>query len=66
GRFKALRATVQGAVGDPAGQRLQRRQALKLLSLLVAGGAVAGVGRDSLPGQRLRADYSTAAGERRS
>ncbi len=45
---------------------LQRRQALKLLSLLVAGGAVAWVGRDSLPWQRLSADYSTATGERRS
>ncbi|WP_146770854.1 anti-sigma factor FoxR, partial [Pseudomonas aeruginosa] len=33
---------------------------------VVAGGAVAWVGRDSLPWQRLSADYSTATGERRS
>ncbi|MGA4815294.1 FecR family protein [Pseudomonas aeruginosa] len=32
----------------------------------MAGGAVAWVGRDSLPWQRLSADYSTATGERRS
>ncbi len=65
GRFKALPGGVAGTL-DSSAQRLQRRQALKLLSLLVAGGAVAWVGRDSLPWQRLSADYSTATGERRS
>lgn len=66
GRFKALPGGVAYGTLDSSAQRLQRRQALKLLSLLVAGGAVAWVGRDSLPWQRLSADYSTATGERRS
>ncbi|WP_107320842.1 FecR domain-containing protein [Pseudomonas paraeruginosa] len=65
GRFKALPGGVACGTLDSSAQRLQRRQALKLLSLLVAG-AVAWVGRDSLPWQRLSADYSTATGERRS
>ena len=40
GRFKALPGGVAYGTLDSSAQRLQRRQALKLLSLLVAGGGI--------------------------
>ncbi len=65
GRFKALPGGVAYGTLDSSAQRLQRRQALKLLSLLVAGGAVAWVGRDSLalaaPERRLQHRHRRAA-----
>ncbi len=44
---------------------LDRRQALKLLSLVVVGGVVWSA-RDTTPWSRWSADYTTAIGERRS
>lgn len=46
-------------------QRLQRRQALKLLSTVAVGASALWLARDVAPWQRWLADYSTATGERR-
>ncbi|MDN7143202.1 FecR family protein [Pseudomonas sp. JQ170] len=44
--------------------RLQRRQLLNLLSVFAAVGVTAWTTRQTLPWQRLQADYSTQVGER--
>ena len=46
-------------------QRLQRRQALKLLSTLAIGASALWLAREVAPWQRWMADYSTATGERK-
>ncbi|WEJ72915.1 MULTISPECIES: FecR family protein [unclassified Pseudomonas] len=46
-------------------QRLQRRQALKLLSSLAIGASALWLAREVAPWQRWMADYSTATGERK-
>jgi transmembrane sensor len=43
----------------------QRRRALKVLAVLVAGGSAGWAGRDTALWQNLSADYSTAVGEQR-
>lgn len=45
-------------------QRLQRRQALKLLSTFAVGVSALWLARENAPWQRWMADYSTATGER--
>lgn len=46
-------------------QRLQRRQALKLLSTFAVGASALWLAREVAPWQRWMADYSTATGERK-
>lgn len=46
-------------------QRLQRRQALKLLSTFAVGASALWLARDIAPWQRWMADFSTVIGERR-
>jgi len=46
-------------------QRLQRRQALKLLSTFALGASALWLAREVAPWQRWMADFSTAIGERR-
>ncbi|MDH0895434.1 MULTISPECIES: FecR family protein [unclassified Pseudomonas] len=50
---------------ENSARRLQRRQALKLLSLATVAGAAAWLGRDLGLAQPLLADQATAVGERR-
>lgn len=47
-------------------QRLDRRQALKLLSVIAIAGGAGWLGAQQLPWQRWRADYATTIGERRN
>ena len=49
---------------EDTSQRLQRRQALKLLSTFAIGASALWLARDVAPWQRWLADYSTATGER--
>ncbi|WP_371232915.1 FecR domain-containing protein [Pseudomonas sp. QE6] len=50
---------------ENATQRVQRRQALKLLSTLAIGASALWLAREVAPWQRWMADYSTATGERK-
>ncbi|MDF3934685.1 FecR domain-containing protein [Pseudomonas citronellolis] len=50
---------------EKGNQRLQRRQALKLLSLMAVGGSALWLGRDLGPWQRWSADYASGVGERK-
>lgn len=64
--FKSLPdSDVAFEVLQVAARRMQRRQALKLLSLALAVGVTAGTGRDLVPWQAWSADYATGKGERR-
>lgn len=53
------------AVLENTTQRLQRRQALKLLSTLVVGASALWMAREVAPWHRWMADFSTATGERK-
>ncbi|PWU26722.1 peptide ABC transporter substrate-binding protein [Pseudomonas sp. RW407] len=50
---------------EKGSQRLQRRQALKLLSLVALGGSALWLSRDLGPWQRWSADYASGVGERK-
>jgi len=58
--------TLETAAAQRGRNTLRRRRALKLLSLLSGTAALAWLGREQAPWQRLTADASTATGARRS
>lgn len=66
GRFAGMPAGMTRQALDRLPEaRLQRRQMLRLLALFAAVGTTAWSTRDTLPWQRLMADYSTGVGEHR-
>jgi len=58
--------TLETAAAERGRNSLRRRRALKLLSLMSGTAALAWLGREQTPWQRLTADASTATGERRT
>lgn len=64
-RFQALPATGAACNAlEASAQRLDRRQALTLLSGLLVTGATAYLGKDLAPWQQWSADFATRVGER--
>lgn len=58
--------TLETAAAERGRSRLRRRRAVKLVALMGGTAALAWLGRERAPWQRLAADASTATGERRT